>query len=329
MSRCGVVSLLLAAALVSPLPLNAQQQAAPPVVGFLTSGAKSSVSERWVAGFHRGLGEAGYVENQNVKIEYRAADDQYDRLPGLAAEFVRMQVGVIIAAGGPVSAIGARKATDTVPIVFTTISDPVKIGLVASLNRPGGNVTGIAGLTSELDEKRMELLAQVKPSARLIGVLVNPNRPGVEINSMELEAAAYKMGLQLVIQHVGAAGALEAAFAQLAEKRIDALVVTADPFFNFNRAQVIALASRYAVPAVYQWREFVEDGGLMSYGPSIADAYHQAGVYAGRILKGAKPADLPVVQPTRFELVINLKTAKALGIEISPQMLARAHAVTE
>ena len=328
MKRIAFASLIISTAVILAPPLGAQQQPNP-VVGFLTSGAKSSVSERWVEGFHRGLGELGYVQNQNVTIEYRAADDQYDRLPGLAEELVRIPSGVIIAAGGPVSAIAARKATDSVPIVFTTISDPVKIGLVASINRPGGNVTGVAGLTSELDPKRMEMLLQVKPSTRLVGALVNPNRPGVDANIKELQAAAQTMGLELIIQKVGAPEGLDAAFAELAEKKIDALVVTADPFFNFRRTQVMALVKRYAIPAVYQWREFVEEGGLMSYGPSIADAYHQSGVYAGRILKGAKPADLPVVQPTRFELVINLKTAKTLGLEISPQLLARADSVTD
>jgi ABC-type uncharacterized transport system substrate-binding protein len=328
MRRVGLASLILSAALFWGLPLSAQQQTSP-IVGFLTSGAKTSVKERWVEGFHRGLAESGYVEGQNLRIEYRAADDKYERLPGLTAEFVNMQAGVIIAAGGPVSAIAARKVTDTVPIVFTTISDPVKIGLVASINRPGGNVTGVAGLTSELDTKRMELLIQLKPGIRVVGALVNPNRPGVEANTKELQAAAQAMGLQLVIEYVGAADGLDAAFAKLSEQRIDGLVVTADPFFNFNRARVIALVARHSIPAVYQWREFVEDGGLLSYGPSIADAYHQSGVYAGRILKGAKPADLPVVQPTRFEIVINQKTAKTLGIEIPALMLARADAVTE
>ena len=328
MSRSGFVSLILAAALVSPLPLYAQQQGVP-VVGFLTSGSIGSLNKQWVAAVHRGLGESGYVDGQNVTIDYRAADDQYDRLPGLAAELVRKRVAVIIAAGGPVSAIAAKRATDTIPIVFTTIADPVKSGLVDGLSRPGGNATGTAGLTSELDAKRLELLHQLKPSARLIGVLVNPNRPGVEANSKELQAAAEAIGCKLVFQNAGPEHALDAAFDRFAEQRVDAVVVTADPFFNFRRPQVVALAARHAIPAVYQWREFVADGGLMSYGPSIADAYHQTGVYAGRILKGARPADLPVMQPTRFELVINQRTARTLGIEVPALLLARADAVTE
>jgi putative ABC transport system substrate-binding protein len=311
-----------------PLPLGAQQQGIP-VVGFLTSGSKDALNKQWVAAVHRGLGEVGYVDGQNVRIDYRAADDHYDRLPALAAEFVRNRVAVIIAAGGPVSALAAKKASDTIPIVFTTIADPVKSGLVDGLSKPGGNATGTAGLTSELDAKRLELLYQIKPSARVIGVLINPNRPGVDANSKELQAAADAIGRKLVFQNAGPEHALDAAFARLAEQGVDALVVTADPFFNFRRPQVVALAARYALPAIYQWREFVTDGGLMSYGPSIADAYHQAGVYAGRIIKGARPADLPVMQPTRFELVINQKTARTLGIEISPLLLARANEVTE
>jgi putative ABC transport system substrate-binding protein len=328
MNRRWFASLFLAAALLCPPPAGAQQQAHP-VVGFLTSGSKASLNKQWMEGFHRGLAESGFVDGQNVTVEYRAADDRYDRLPALAAEFVKMNVGVIVAAGGPVTALAARKATETIPIVFTTIADPVRSGLVQSLNRPGGNATGTAGLTSELDVKRLELILQIKPSAKLVGVLINPKRPGVETNSMELEAAAYKLGRQLAFQNGGADYPLDAAFAAFVEKKVDALVVTADPFFNFRRPQVVALAARHAIPAIYQWREFVADGGLMSYGPSIGDAYHQAGVYAGRILRGAKPADLPVTQPTKFELVINQRTAKSLGLEVSPLLHAAADAVTD
>jgi putative ABC transport system substrate-binding protein len=228
-----------------------------------------------------------------------------------------------------VSALAAKRVTSTVPIVFTTIADPVKSGIVDGLSKPGGNATGTAGLTSELDVKRMELIQQLKPSTRVVGVLFNPKRPGVDANNKELEAAAQTMGIKVILQSAGPEQPLDAAFASLAEQRIDALVVTADPFFNFRRPQVIALASRYAMPAIYQWKEFVADGGLMSYGPGIGDAYHQTGVYAGRILKGARPADLPVVQPTKFDLVINQKAAKTLGLEIPAQMLARATDVIE
>jgi putative ABC transport system substrate-binding protein len=315
--------------LASSLPVSAQQKL--PVVGFLTSGKVSALNKSWAAAFHSGLAQAGYVDGQNVKVEYREAADQYDRLPALAADQVHAQVTVIVAAGGPVSAIAARRATDTVPIVFTTIADPVKAGLVDGMSRPGGNVTGTAGLTSELDPKRLELLHQIQPGAQIFGALVNPDRPGVDAQSRELQASAQAIGRPLIIENAGPSPGhnLDAGFAKLVEQKIEALVVTADPFFNFRRKQVIALAARYKLPAIYQWREFVEDGGLVSYGPSIAEAYKQAGLYAGQIIKGDKPANLPVIQPTKFELVINQKTAKALGIEIPPLMLARATEVTE
>jgi putative ABC transport system substrate-binding protein len=330
MYRNGLIGFIVAiGTLASPLPVSAQQKM--PVVGFLTSGKVSALNKSWAAAFHSGLAQAGYVDGQNVKVEYREAADQYDRLPALAADLVQAQVTVIVAAGGPVSAIAARRATDTVPIVFTTIADPVKSGLVDGMSRPGGNVTGTAGLTSELDPKRLELLHQIKPSAQVFGALVNPNRPGVEAQSRELQASAQAIGKPLIIENAGPSPGhdLDAAFAKLAAQKIEALVVTADPFFNFRRKQVIALAASYRIPAIYQWREFVEDGGLVSYGPSIAEAYKQAGLYAGQIIKGARPANLPVIQPTKFELVINQRTAKALGIEIPPLMLARATEVTE
>jgi putative ABC transport system substrate-binding protein len=323
-----VASVILIAALICSASAGAQQ-ASSAVVGFLTSGSLGSLNKQWVTAFHGGLAESGYVDGQNVTIKFRSADDQYDRLQGFAAEFVRDRVGVIVAAGGPISALAAKKATATIPIVFTTIADPVKSGIVESLNKPGGNATGTAGLTSELDAKRLELLTEIKPNARVIGVLVNPNRPGVDASSKDLQVAAQKIGVQLIFQNAGPEHSLDAAFAKLAEQRVDGIAVTADPFFNFRRAQVIALASRYAIPAIYQWREFVTDGGLISYGPSIAEAYHQAGTYAGRILKGAKPGDLPVIQPHRFEMAINLKTAKALRLEIPRRTIARATEVTD
>ena len=328
MTRIGLVSLVFAAALASPLAHGVEQPETA-MVGFLTSGSKVSLNQHWLAAFHRGLEKSGYVDGRNVTVKHRSADDQYERLDGLAAEFARDGVGVIVAAGGPVSALAAKRVTNTIPIVFTTIADPVKSGLVESLGKPGGNATGMAGLTSELDAKRLEVLHQIKPDVRVIGVLVNPNRPGVDANSKELQAAAQAIGLKVKFQNAGPEHPLDAAFERLAEQGVDALVVTADPFFNFRRAQVIALASRYKMPAIYQWREFVADGGLVSYGPSIADAYHHAGVYTGRILKGARPADLPVVQPSRFELVINRQTASALGLAISRRLVARADAVID
>jgi putative ABC transport system substrate-binding protein len=324
----GRVALLLVAVLICPVSAGAQQPSTA-VVGFLTSGSTDSLNKKWIAAFHRGLGDSGYVDGQNVTIKFRAADDQYDRLDGLAAEFVRDRVGVIVAAGGPISALAAKKATTTIPIVFTTIADPVKSGIVETLNKPGGNATGTAGLTSELDAKRLELLTEIKPKARLFGVLVNPKRPGVDANSNDLQAAAQKIGVQLIFQNASPEHSLDAAFARLAEQRVDGLAVTADPFFNFRRAQVIALASRYAMPAIYQWREFVADGGLISYGPSIAEAYYQAGQYAGRILKGARPGDLPVIQPHNFELAVNLKTAKILHLDIPRRTIVRANEVID
>ena len=304
------------------------QSPSGPVIGFLNSGSAGSRGEQFAA-FDRGLGEAGYVDGQNITVEYRWAEDHYDRLPVLAAELVRRPVTVLVAGGGPVSALAAKAATTTIPIVFTTVADPIKSGLVASLNRPGGNVTGIAGLTSELDAKRLELLHQMMPKTGVIGVLVNPNRPGLDGELKELQAKAGEMKLKLVVQKAGAEGDIDTALESLTRQKIDALLVTADPFFNSRRAQVVALTTRYAIPAIYQWREFAAAGGLMSYGPSIVGAYHQAGVYVGRLLKGTKPADLPVIMPTRFELVINLKTAKALGIDVPYPLLVIANEVIE
>ena len=315
----GVFSWSLAASAQSP---------GGPIIGFLNSGSAGSRGEQFVA-FDRGLKEAGYVDGQNVTVEYRWADDDYNRLPSLAAELVRRPVAVLVAGGGPVSALAAKAATKTIPIVFTTVADPVESGLVASLNRPGGNVTGTAGLTSELDAKRLELLHQLIPKTRVFGVLVNPNRPGYEAELKELQAKAGDMKLNLVVEKAGAEGEIDAGFEALARQKIDALLVAADPLFNNRRARVIGLATRYAIPSIYQWREFAAAGGLMSYGPSIVNAYHQTGVYVGRILKGAKPADLPVVRPTRFELVINLKTAKALGIDVPYPLLAITNEVIE
>ena len=305
------------------------QQPTVPVVGMLNSASERSRAGDQFAAFHRGLGEAGYVEGQNLAVEYRWADDHYDRLPALAAELVRQKVAVLVSAGGPVSALAAKRATETIPIDFTTVADPVKSGLVASLNRPGGNVTGTAGLTSELDPKRLELLHQLKPTTGAIGVLVNPNRPNVARESKNLEDAAAAIDRKLVFQNAGTERDIEPAFEAFAREKVDALLVTADPFFNNRRAHVVALAARHAIPAISQWREFVAGGGLMSYGPSIADAYHQTGIYVGRILKGANPADLPVTQPTRFDLVINLSAAKALGLKIPATLLARAGEVIE
>ncbi|HKF07822.1 MAG TPA: ABC transporter substrate-binding protein [Xanthobacteraceae bacterium] len=325
-NRRAFIALLGGAAAAWPLSARAQQTM--PVIGFLNSGSAGSRGEQFAA-FDRGMGEAGYVDGQNVTIEYRWANDDYGRLHALAAELVRLPVEVLVAGGGPVSALAAKAATKTIPIVFTIAADPVKSGLVSSFHRPGGNITGTGGLTSELDAKRLELLHRLLPKASVIGVLVNPNRPAFEDELRELQAKAGDMKLKLVVQKAGAEGEIDAAIEALTRQKVGALLITADPFFNSRRAQVIAVVTRYAIPAIYQWREFAAAGGLMSYGPSIVAAYHQAGVYVGRILKGAKLSDLPVVRPTRFQLVINLKTAKTLGIEVPPTLLARADEVIE
>jgi putative ABC transport system substrate-binding protein len=264
-----------------------------------------------------------------VTVLYRGADDHYDRLPTLAAEFVRRPVSVIAAVGGPVVALAAKAATSTIPIVFTAVSDPVKSGLVASLNRPGGNITGNAGLTIELDAKRLELLTELAPAVRVIGALVNPNRPGVEAQEREMLAAAKTAGRELTVLRTGDPRAIELAFATLAERKIAALLVGADAIFNNHRPQIVALAARHAIMAVYPWREFVAEGGLVSYGPNLSEAYRLSGLYVGRILKGEKPADLPIMQPTKFELAINLKTAKSLGLTVPPTLIARADEVIE
>jgi ABC-type uncharacterized transport system substrate-binding protein len=328
MRRLELIALIVAGAMTWPLPLSAQRLPTP-VIGVLSSASAGMRDSDQFAAFDRGLKEASFVDGDNVKIEYRWANDNYARLPVLAKELVDLKVAVIIAAGGQVSALAAHNATKDIPIVFTTVADPVKSGLVASLNKPGGNATGTAGLTSELDPKRLELLHEFKPAAGVFGVLVNPLRPGLEGQKKTLQVAADKMKLQLVFQDASTAQQVDTAFQILAEQKVHALIVTADPFFNSRRDQVVALAARYAMPAIYQWREFVVAGGLISYGPSITDAYHQAGVNAGRILKGAKPADIAVMQPTKFETVINLKVAVTLGLTVTRIMRARANEIIE
>jgi putative ABC transport system substrate-binding protein len=323
MRPVGFIALIIAATMSWPSPLRAQQPEQK-VLGILNSGPIAAINKKWMAAILRGAGESGYVEGKNLKIEHRAANGDYNRLPDLTRELVNYPVHAIIAAGGPVSAIKAKEVTKTVPIIFTTIADPVKSGLVASLNRPGGNVTGTAGLTTELDAKRLEFLGGLTPEKGKIGVLANVNRPDVDAQTRELEAAARNMEREIIVHKVSNEKEFDAAFDTLAKARIDGLLVTADPLFNFHRKKVVALAAQHRFPAIYQWREFVEDSGLMSYGPDIEDAYHQAGVYAGRTLKGTSPADLPVVQPTRFYLVINTKTAKALGIKLPDKLVAIA-----
>jgi putative ABC transport system substrate-binding protein len=318
--------LLLGGAMIAPAALSAQQKAMP-VIGFLgrTSPGPNAMA---VAAFHQGLSETGYVEGQNVTIEYRWAED-VGQLPALAADLVRRKVDLIVASGGPLSALAAKSATSTIPIVFTGVSDPVGNGLVASLARPGGNITGFSPFGFELMPKRLELLTELVPQAKVIAFLMNPNYPRAEDLIRDMREAARTKGVQLNILKAGTEGEIEAAFATLVQLHAGALVVFLDPFFFSRREQLLALALRHAVPAIYPWREFAAAGGLISYGPSFPAAYRETGIYAGKILKGAKPADLPVQQPTTFELVINLKTANALGLTVPPLLLATADEIIE
>jgi putative ABC transport system substrate-binding protein len=309
-------------------PARAQQRALP-VIGWL--GARSPAeSASVVAAFHEGLNETGYVEGKNVAIEYRWAELQYDRLPALASDLVARRVAVIAATGGGVSPLAAKAATTTIPIVFVAGDlDPVESGLVASLNRPGGNITGVTLLLTVLGAKRLQMVRELVPTAAVIGVLVNPSNPGSASEIRDLQQAAQALGIQLEILKASADRDLDAAFATLVERRAAALLVGNDSFFISRRDQLVALAARHALPTMYFVREFAAVGGLMSYGTSNADAYHLVGAYVGRILKGARPAELPVQNPTKFQLVINLKTARALGLDVPPKLLALAEEVIE
>ncbi len=309
-------------------PLAARAQQLVPVIGFLHAGSPEPNVEL-VAAFRKGLSEAGFVEGRNVTIEFRWAAGREDRLSEMAADLVRRQVAVIATPLSTQAALAAKAATTTIPVVFGTGGDPVALGLVASFNRPGGNVTGISFMTTEIGAKVLELLHQVVPQAARFVALVNPNSVLTEAYIKDLQAGARTVGLQAEVLYAGSDSEIDAAFAALVQKRAEALLIAPDAFFTSRRAQLATLCVRHAVPATYTIREFAEGGGLMSYGPNIANAYQQTGSYTGRILKGEKPADLPVAQPTKFELVINLKTAKALGLTVPDKLLALADDVIE
>src|SRR5262245_39852406 len=316
---------LLGAATAWPVAARAQQSAMP-VIGFLESASPDTDRLR---AFRQGLKDAGYVEGENVAIEYRWAQGQFDRLSALATDLVRRRVDVIVASGGTAPAFAAKAATTTIPIVITVSEDPVRLGLVASLARPGGNLTGINFLSSELTAKRLEFLRDLVPAAKHVAVLVNPANKLSETTLRAVEIAARAIGLQIHVLNASTSGEINAAFATFARERPDALFVGGDSFFNSRRVQLAILAAHHAMPATYQGRQYAEAGGLMSYGSNLSDAYRQVGVYVGRILKGAKPADLPVVQASKFELVINAETARTLGLEVPATLLARADEVIE
>jgi putative ABC transport system substrate-binding protein len=318
--------LALGAAAAWPLAARAQRMAKP-IVGFLHQAAPENFG-LFVSAFAKSLGEAGYIEGHSVTIDYRWAEGHYDRLPTLAADLTRRPVAAICAAYLP-AALAAKAATTTIPIVFVIGSDPVEVGLVATLSQPGANVTGVTQFTNALIAKRLELLREVVPGAALIGVLLNTDNPNVEINTRDLQAAARAIGQQILIVGASRERGFDAAFAELAKQKAGALVISPDAFFQSRRVDIAILAARHAIPAISSMREFAESGGLISYGASQIWASEQAGVYMGRILKGEKPGDLPVVQPTKFELVINRRTAKTLGLDVPPMLLARADEVIE
>jgi putative ABC transport system substrate-binding protein len=327
MRRRELITLVGGAAAGWPLAAHAQQPAMP-VIGFLSARSPDDTAHL-VEAFRRGLSEAGYVEGRTVTVEYRWALGQHERLPALAVELVRKPVTVLVSIGGESAALAARAATSTIPIAFIIGGDPVKLGLAASYNRPGGNATGISILTSTLEPKRLGLLHELVPQAATIGVLLNPNFPSFEGQLRDVQEAARAIGVQIHVLRASTDREIEAAFGTVAQQRIAALAVAADPFFDTRRDKLVALAAHHAVSTMYHFREFAAAGGLVSYGANIPGVYRQIGVYTGRILKGEKPADLPVMQPTKFDLTINLITARALGLDVPATVLARADEVIE
>jgi putative ABC transport system substrate-binding protein len=326
MKRREFITLVSGAASAWPVVAWAQQPTMP-VVGFLHS-ASIETRRDFVEAFLRGLNDAGYAPGRNVALEYRWAENQVERLPAMAADLVSQQVAVIFA-GGPPSAMAAKAATASIPIVFTNGDDPVKAGLVKSLNKPGGNVTGVNVFLTLMEGKRLGLLREIIPNVAVIGILLNPQSPGTEAQSDDVRSAASAMGQDILVLNASTEQDIHRAFRTLAESHVGALLCCADPFFNSRREQLVTLAAHYALPAIYELRGYIVAGGLTSYGTDLLEAYRQAGLYTGKILKGEKPADLPVVQSTKFEFVINLKTAKALGLTVPPTLLARADEVIE
>ena len=307
-------------------PLAAQaQQGATPVVGFLHSGSEAP----HVIGFGQGLNEIGFVNGRNVTVQYRFAEGHYNRLPAMVADFVNRKVAVLAAVGGVQTALAAKPASSTIPVIFANGSDPVQFGLVASLNRPGGNITGVSFFTATLEAKRLGLLFELVPAARTFGILVNPMNDNAELQLKDIAQGGLTLSRPISIQKASNEREIEAAFETFAQQDVNALLVGSDPYFFGERGKIVALAARYNLPAMYEWREFAQAGGLASYGTNLLDNYRMAGVYVGRILKGEKPANLPVVQATKFEFVINLKTAKALRLDVSPTLSARADDVIE
>jgi len=326
MRRRELITLIGGAAVAWPLAAHTQQ-APMPVIGYLNNGSPESDTHR-LTGLRRGLNQTGYIEGRNLVIEYRWGANQADRLPALAAELVQLRVAVIIAPG-LLPARAGKAATTSIPIVFSVATDPVQLGLVASLNRPGGNLTGLNGFTGELGAKQLALLHDLVPSIATIGFLENPNNPISELTARDVLAAAPAVGLQVQVLKASSDREIDAAFGSLVQSRIGALLVGNDFFFSSRIEQLVALAARHAIPAMYSFREFAPVGGLMSYGLSLTEQYRQVGLYAGRILKGERPADLPILQPTKLELIINLKTAKTLGLEVPAKLLALADEVIE
>jgi putative ABC transport system substrate-binding protein len=326
MRRREFITLLSGAA--ASLPFAARAQQAMPVIGFL-HGASPSYLGQFVDALRKGLNEAGYVEGQNLAIEYRWAEGHYDRLAALAADLVDRQVAVILAMGGTDPARAAKAATSTIPIVFVSAADPVRTGLVASLNRPGGNVTGVSLIAAALDEKKMGLLHELAPKAAVIAGLINPNYPGAKTQASEVQETANHLGVKAVILTAATDDEIDAAFASAVQQGAGAMLVSSDPFFNSRSGRFVEQAARHSLPVIYPQSEYVRGGGLISYGPDFSDGYRNGGVYVGKILKGAKPAELPVMQPTKFELVINLKTAKTLGLIVPSTLLATADEVIE